>query len=163
MKKIIFLFFTITLISCGKKNKLEIDTSGVTVNFILDRFDKDFYQSKKSITQLKHSYPFLFPSFVNDSIWMNKRSDADEKELFEETMRVFTNLDKLKLELTALFKHIKYYNPNFKSPRVITMITNIDYDSRVVYKDSLLNENWYMRIVLKSIISIKSINKSYKS
>ena len=32
----------------------------------------------------------------------------------------------------------KYYNSKFKSPKVITMLTNLDYENRVIYADSLL-------------------------
>ena len=37
-----------------------------------------------------------------------------------------------------LFKHVKHYNSKFKEPNVVTMLTNLDYESRVIYTDSLL-------------------------
>ena len=39
---------------------------------------------------------------------------------------------------TSLFKHVKYFNPKFNSPTIITLISNIDYNSRVIFADSLL-------------------------
>ncbi len=138
MRKIIALFLAVILMSCEKENKLEIDVSEVKVSFDVNRFDKDFYQSKKSLNELKSSYPFLFPSFVHDSVWNNKRIDTDELELFEETQKVYNDINEVENQLKTLFQYVKYYNPKFKSPRVITMLTNIDYESRVVYRDSLL-------------------------
>ncbi|WBX76072.1 gliding motility lipoprotein GldB [Tenacibaculum ovolyticum] len=58
--------------------------------------------------------------------------------MYVETQKVYNTLDDLRGELTSFFKHLKYYNPKFKSPKVITMLTNIDYDNRIVYADSLL-------------------------
>ena len=138
MRKIIGLFLTIILMSCGKNRNITTDVSKVKVEFSLDRFDQDFYQSSKSLGVLKNEYPFLFPRSVHDSIWNHKRIDADEVELFEETQKVYSNITDLKEQLTILFKHVKYYNPKFNSPRVISMLTNIDYENRIVYRDSLL-------------------------
>ncbi|CAM1373210.1 gliding motility lipoprotein GldB [Tenacibaculum xiamenense] len=138
MRKIIALFLVIILMSCEKENKLDVDVSKVKVTFELDRFDKDFYESKKGLNELKNLYPFLFPHFVNDSVWNNKRVDSDELELFKETEKIYADINDVENQLRTLFKHIKYYNPKFQSPRVITMLTNIDYENRVVYRDSLL-------------------------
>lgn len=79
----------------------------------------------------------LFPS-QPDSVWVNKINDKDEQELFTETQKVFTDISDEKKQLTSLFKHVTYYNPKFVSPKVITMLTNIDYNNRIVYTDSLL-------------------------
>ena len=37
-----------------------------------------------------------------------------------------------------MFKHIKYYFPKTKIPRVITLTNNVDYQIKTVYSDSLL-------------------------
>ena len=129
------------MVSCKKeeKLKLDVDVSNIKVNVEIDRFDIDFYNtSEKSLEQVKKEYPILFPLNVHDSIWVNKRNDKDEQELFIETQRVYSDINELDLELVSLFKHVKYYNPKFVSPKVITMLTNIDYDNRIVYSDSLL-------------------------
>ena len=138
MQKIIGLFLTIILVSCSKRRKIEANISEVKVNVSLNRFDQDFYQNIKKLEELKSEYPFLFPKSDHDSIWSNKRTNPDELELFEETQKIYSNIEDLKEQLKMLFKYVKFYDPKFNSPRVITMLTNIDYENRVVYKDSLL-------------------------
>ncbi|PKH50517.1 gliding motility lipoprotein GldB [Tenacibaculum sp. Bg11-29] len=126
--------------SCKKEVafNLEVDVSNIKVNTVIDRFDIDFYNTKpENLEKTKKKYLFLFPS-QPDSVWVNKLKNKDEIELYEETQKVYNTLDDLRGELTSFFKHLKYYNPKFKSPRVITMLTNIDYDNRIVYADSLL-------------------------
>ena len=126
--------------SCKKEVafNLDVDVSNIKVSTVIDRFDIDFYNTKpENLEKTKKKYPFLFPS-QPDSIWVNKLNNKDEIELYVETKKVYNTLDDLRGELTSFFKHLKYYNPKFKSPKVITMLTNIDYDNRIVYADSLL-------------------------
>ncbi|WP_271406176.1 gliding motility lipoprotein GldB [Tenacibaculum soleae] len=141
MRKILALCVLVSsLISCQKEKsfKLNIDVSTIKTNVNIDRFDVDFYTTKPNqLNKLKTKYPLLFPK-QPDSVWINKMNDKDERELFTETHKVYGNVGKLTEELTSLFKHVKFYNAKFKSPRVITMLTNIDYDNRIVYADSLL-------------------------
>ena len=138
MRKILALFLAVILVSCVKNDAKKIDVSNTEVTFSLDRFDVDFYDNQNELSKLKQKYPFLFPKTVQDTVWNQKRENKDELELYTETQKVYATIDELHTELTSLFKHIKYYNPKFKSPRTITMLTNIDYENRVVYADSLL-------------------------
>ncbi len=116
-----------------------VDTSHINIRLNLDRFDLDFYNTKeKRLEDLKTTYPFLFPIQIEDSVWINKRKNKDELELYSETQKVYNNLEDVKADLRSLFKHVRYYNKGFMSPKVITMLTNIDHDNRVIYADSLL-------------------------
>ena len=130
--------FIILLGSCQQASKNAIDLSDVDVNVKIERFDVDFYTATKdNFEQVKQTYPMLFPHH-NDSIWFSKISNIDEQQLYIEAQKVFSNTEKLRSDLTSLFKHVKYYQPKFKSPKVITILTNIDYDNRVLLADSLL-------------------------
>ncbi len=138
-KYIYFLCIVILLANCTKENKLDINVSDIKVNTIIKRFDQEFYTSSTSkLPELKEIYPYLFPVQNPDSVWVNKMQDKDEQELFAETQKLYSNLSDEKEQLTDLFKHIKYYYPNFNPPKVITLLTNVDYESRVIYADSLL-------------------------
>ena len=141
-----FLLFLL-LISCKEESKLFVDVSNIEVNFNVNRFDVDFYNSpESSLNEIKQKYPKLFPANVNDSIWSLKRINKDEQELFIETQKLYSNIDELKGELTSLFKHIKYYNPKFDVPNVTTVLSNVDYDYRVIYtpKDLLISLDVYL-------------------
>ena len=139
MRKFLFYFFiSVGLFSCETEPKILVDVSRVSVDFTVDRFDVDFYSSsEESLQSLKKQYPMLFPHNI-DSVWVNKINNKDEKELFVETQKIFNDFSDVEEQLTFLFKHVKYYYPKFIEPRVITMLTNIDYESRVIYTDNLL-------------------------
>jgi len=139
LKYVYLLIAFVSIISCAKKNNLEINVSGIKINTEIKRFDQEFYKSPSSdLDELKTSYPYLFPLQNNDSIWVNKMRDKDEQELFAETQKLYSDFNYQKDRLTDLFKHIKYYFPDFEPPKVITLLSNVDYNNSVVYADSLL-------------------------
>ena len=125
--------------SCSDKKKNEIDISAINIDFSIKRYEVDFYNtSKNKLPLVKKKYPYLFPESFTDSLAIAKISNKDEQELFNETQKLYKELPELENQLSDLFKHIKYYNAKFNAPNVVTMISNIDYDSRVIYADSLL-------------------------
>lgn len=125
--------------SCVPKNQTSIDVSNISVKPTIQRFEVDFYSAtKQHLPKLKQQYPYLFPTAFTDSLSLAKIADPQEQELFAETQKVFSDFSDIEAQLTSLFKHITYYNPRFKAPKVVTLQTNIDYDSRVIYADSLL-------------------------
>ncbi len=140
MRKYFFIFSLFTILfSCNNKQENQIDLSAIKVNFSIDRFDVDFYTTKAdSLFKTKAKYPFFFSKNEPDSIWIKKIKNTDEQELFAETQKIYANIDFLKNDLTQLFKHIKYYNPAFKAPKVITLLSNIDYQNKVLYTGDYL-------------------------
>ena len=135
----VLLIILFLLISCKRNNKNTIDVSGIQVAVEIDRFDQKFYnQDLYSLNVLKNEYPYLFPAQNHDSIWFQKRNDKDETGLFKKADIIFNENSNLENEFESLFKHVKYYFPNFKSPKVVTLISNVDYASKMIYADSLL-------------------------
>ncbi|MFC4267590.1 gliding motility lipoprotein GldB [Polaribacter marinivivus] len=131
---VLCLFF-----SCSDKNETKIDVSEIKVDFSIKRYDVDFYNANaKTLINVKQKYPYLFPNEFTDSLALAKINNKDEQELFAETQKIYDDLLPLKNQLNSLFKHIKYYNSKFKEPDVVTLLSNIDYESRVIYADSLL-------------------------
>ena len=131
---VLCLFF-----SCSDKNKPQIDVSKINVDFSVKRYDIDFYTANsKTLPKVKKEYPYLFPEGFTDSLSLAKINSEEEQELFKETQKVYQDFSNQKQQLSSLFKHIKYYNPKFTPPNVITILTNIDYESKVIYADSLL-------------------------
>lgn len=137
MKKFVLLtIILLAVVSCQNETKKEVDISKIDMKVIIDRFEQKFYTSNaQKLPELKNVYPYLFP-MQNDSIWLNKIKD--EQELFQLSQTVFGDFKKEKSQIQALFKHVKNYHPNFEAPKIITLITNLDYQSKVVYADSLL-------------------------
>jgi gliding motility-associated lipoprotein GldB len=125
--------------ACSTDTISKIDISKVAINFEVKRFDVDFYTlEKEGLQDLKTEYPYFFPREITDSLSLSKIDNKEEQKLFSQTQNIYKDFSPVKKQLIALFKHIKYYNPKFKEPDVVTMLTNIDYSSRVIYADSLL-------------------------
>ncbi|MEJ6674134.1 MAG: gliding motility lipoprotein GldB [Polaribacter sp.] len=137
-----FLVFLIVLFSffgCNTRQVNKADISNIDVSFKVKRFDVDFYNAgPENLQALKIAYPYFFPRTVTDSIALSKMNNKEERELFKETQKVYKDFSPIKDQLTVLLKHLKFYNPTFISPDIVTMLTNIDYNSRVIYADSLL-------------------------
>lgn len=128
-----------TIVSCKEEAKTFVDISNISVNVKIDRFEQQFYTANESnLENLKSEYPYLFPTQNPDSIWLQKINNSEEQLLFKKSQEVFKNFDDEKLQIEELFQHISYYHPTFKSPKIITLITNLDYENKIMYADSLL-------------------------
>lgn len=125
--------------SCTKKEDLRVDVSGIPMEVRVARFEQRFYGSGTGeLQQLKGDYPFLFPESNPDSVWLAKMQDEDEQFLYTETQKLYADFHDETEELRDLFRHIRYYYPKFEPPRVITVLSNVDYENRVILADSLL-------------------------
>ncbi len=138
MGKYLFILGFI-LMGCSTKEKDTPDLSSVNVQTEVHRFDQAFYNSSAEELQgLKMKYPYLFPVQYADTAWVNKMKDKEELELFAETEKLYHDFKAQEAEISDLFKHIKYYFPGFKEPKVLTVLTNVDQDNKVILADSLL-------------------------
>lgn len=130
---------TLSLMACKQEQDKLVDVSDIETNTEVVRFDQKFYTtSPENLPSLKAELPYLFPEPNPDSIWTSKMKDKDELFLYNSSQKVFGDFAVEENALDDLFKHVKYYYPNFKEPKVITILTNVDYNNRVVYADSLL-------------------------
>lgn len=139
MKKLVLsLLIGATLVSCSKKSQLEKAIEAIPVTLQLDRFDKECYETpEKDFAQLKAKYPYMFTSPTHDSIWFAQKNDTLIAELYTEVQKKFPTTDEVEKELVTLFKHIKYYFPEERLPKVNTVISEVDYNFKTFYSDSL--------------------------
>ncbi len=139
MRNLVIFLFLVSFTACSKKENNKVDVSNVDIETNVIRFDQKFYTTPvEKLGDLKTEFPYLFPQINPDSVWVNKMKNKDELELFAETEKVYNDFTEETKQLSELFKHIKYYYPKFKEPKVITLLSNVDYDSKVVLADSLL-------------------------
>lgn len=142
MKKIIFillLVFQLFFYNCAEEDKTAKEIDKIRVDFQVSRFDQEFANTNAdNLGTLKKEYPFLFPAQYTDSVWIAKTQDTIQLELNEEVQKAFPNFDEETKELGELFKHIKYYYPKFKAPKVITLTSDVAYNNRVILTDSML-------------------------
>lgn len=139
MKKLIILIaLTFAFVCCDKKTKIEKKVAEIPVEIKVERFDKLFFETKpQNLGQLKKQYPFFFPPGNDDSVWLEKMQNPLWRELYTEVQKKYSDFGPVTKELNSLFKHIKYYFPENKTPKVITVISEMDYNNKVIYTDSL--------------------------
>ena len=134
---VILLLFI--LLACSKKGDQQVDLTNIEARTTLIRFDQRFYTAApEDLGKLKSEFPYLFPEPNPDSVWTAKMKDEDELFLYKSVNEQYGDFSNEEKALTDLFRHVKYYYPKFEEPKVITILSNVDYDNKIVYADSLL-------------------------
>ncbi|MCW2120524.1 gliding motility lipoprotein GldB [Flavobacterium sp. 7A] len=127
------------LLSCDKNNKIENNIKDISVIVKTERFDKAFFEaSPDDLGKLKKEYPLFFPIGIDDAIWVEKMENPQWRELYKEVQKKYRNFDVEEKNFEKLFQHIKYYFPETKIPKVVTVISDMDYNNKVIYADSLV-------------------------
>ena len=138
-----FKFFIILLIvffilQC-KKNNVEDEINSIPISINFDRFDKKFYDIDSfKLNDLKKEYSYLFPEKFDDIVWVNRRKDSLQLILKNAIEKKIENFDFIEDEINYLFKHVKYYFPKTNIPKIVTLINNVDYQSKIIYLDTLV-------------------------
>ncbi|HET8735605.1 MAG TPA: gliding motility lipoprotein GldB [Pricia sp.] len=129
-----------TLLSgCSDSEKVADEIEKINVDLKISRFDREFAKAEPlDIPILKKAYPYLFPAQYTDSIWVAKLQDSLQVELLSEVASAFPDFSEEEQDLELLFKHIKYYFPDYRVPDVVTLTSDVDYHNRIVMTDSLL-------------------------
>jgi len=124
---------------CSSKSDVEKEIEKIPVDFSIVRFDKEFAKvTPSTLSEIKAKYPAFFPKQFADSVWVSRMNDTIQQELEEEIVKKYPNEDVLEDDLHSLFQHIKFYFPEFKSPKVYTTTSYVDYNNKVFLTDSLL-------------------------
>ena len=140
MKKYLFLVaFCLFILSCDKKSKVESAVTAIPLEIKVERFDKIFFETPpQDLEKVKKQFPFFFPPGNDNSVWLEKMQDPLWRELYTEVQKKYGDFKPVKMELETLFKHVKYYFPKTKTPKVITVISEMDYKNKAIYADSLV-------------------------
>lgn len=168
--------------SCDKKSKVEKEVEKIPVRLEVERFDKLFFETPpEDLAKLKKQFPFFFPAGNDDKVWLEKMQNPLWRELYTEVQKKYGNFEPVQKELETLFKHIKYNFPKTQTPRVITVISEMDYNNKVIYADSLLiislelylgkehkfyqfpnylKQNFEQRQMMPDVVSSFSVNKT---
>jgi gliding motility-associated lipoprotein GldB len=140
MRRILFIITILfAFVACDKKTKVEKAVEKIPVELKVERFDKLFFEtSPKDLNKLKKEFPFFFPKGTPDSVWLEKMQNPQWRELYTEVQKKYSNFEPVKKDLNTLFQHLKYYFPETKTPKIITVISEMDYNNKVIYADSLV-------------------------
>lgn len=140
LNRLLYLFvILIVIISCKKDDKLEKEIASIGTEVEVERFDKLFAKSSASdLKKLQTAYPFMFSKKYSDTFWIDKMNDTLQKQLFFEVEKAFPKMDDTKQEIESLFNHLKYHFPRFKTPRIITTTSDVDYRNKVIVTDTIV-------------------------
>ncbi|MBP8959823.1 MAG: hypothetical protein KBG40_05290 [Bacteroidales bacterium] len=140
------------LLSC-KRNPYKVNISGISLEVHIKRLEKDLFsidplKIPDAIQTFKQKYgDFLkyFGYVINigepdDSTWTGGLirfcTDRLNNEVFNETMKVFPDVQFIEEELSLAFRYYKYYFPSKPVPAVFTCITG--FNSSIIVGDSIL-------------------------
>jgi len=138
-KNLLLVMLTLLFLSCDKKSETEKAVEEIPVEIEVDRFDKAFFETAPNdLPKLKSQYPFFFPAGNDDQVWLEKMQNPQWRELYGEVQKKYADFESEKEEIETLFKHIKFYFPQTKTPKVYTVIAEMDYQNKVLYADNTL-------------------------
>jgi gliding motility-associated lipoprotein GldB len=133
------IVFCLLFWSCDNKTKIEKTIEETPVEVKVERFDKIFFETPpKDLAKVKKQFPYFFSPQINDTVWINKMQAPIWREVYAEVQKKYSNIEGVKNEFETLFKHIKYYFPETKKPKVITLISDMDPSNKAIYADSLV-------------------------
>ncbi len=139
----------VVLCSCGlHKNRLTIDVSDIPVpEMKIHRYDLDLFKVKTidlgpGLKAIQKDYPFFLGTNLDDPSNLSSMKDylEDPRNIdFQQAVaKQYTDLSGIEKDLTMAFRHIKYYFPQIRIPRVYTYISGGDYENPVRLADSVL-------------------------
>jgi len=129
----------ICVFSCQNSSKIEREISEINLDLTIERFDQMFASSGSSeLPALKRDYPFLFSKRYADTVWINRMSDPIQQLQNKAVDSVFQNFSRTESEIFDFYQHLKYYYKGLKTPRLITVLSDVDYRNKVVVTDSIV-------------------------
>lgn len=140
MNKYIVCFMAFVLLaSCGKKNETEEKIAETQIPKVeVKRFDQRFFEANpKDLPHLKEEFEYLFPLGDSDAVWIEKMQDPFNRKLYDEVQKKYPKSDGLEEDLEDLFRHIKYYYPDFRVPEVVTLSSD-DIETKIIYTGDML-------------------------
>ncbi len=112
------LGLVLALNSCRKEaqNPWNIEVKTPAEKVEITDISKAFYNHDLPLEQFSKEFPW-FQGTVSDTDFVKRRADEGEKKIYQEAIAKIDQ-KKLQTDLHDLFSHIKYYFPEFKSPKV---------------------------------------------
>lgn len=129
----------ITLLACTSTSKKEQEIKEIKINTAFALFHTAlFTAADHDLPKLKSEYPYMFPNHMPNDLVLERMKDTSQQFLYKEVRKVYGDFKPQQKEIEDLFKHIKYYFNDFKIPTVVTDITGVSYQDKVLYSDTLL-------------------------
>jgi hypothetical protein len=157
MQKLVFIIFISTIILACKNGKKLPNVSNIKVNATIHRFDEAFFDEKISIAQklpkLQKEYGrildyFMFNATITDRVQMGMNMDAVieeftkiHKPLYDTAQLMYKDLGFAEKEIAKGFQYYKYYFPNFKEPKMFSIVDGFYPDDPSTFFGALYNND----------------------
>ncbi|UCS94388.1 gliding motility lipoprotein GldB [Echinicola marina] len=145
MKKnpLLFLALLIVLFSCKKESQnceISEEVQAVQVDLKIERLEDLLFEAKGQgdISYFLESHPDFSAKYLQEDLYPSKEAlistlieipnDTLMQELYEEVTAEFPSIRQVEQDLETAFKHIKYFYPSFKVPKVYTFVSGFTSD-----------------------------------
>ncbi|HEY1010487.1 MAG TPA: gliding motility lipoprotein GldB [Daejeonella sp.] len=137
-----YLFFFICFLALSCNNKKGPDVSQIKVEISVERFDRELNtvntsNIKEKTDELRKKYTWFYDDYMEQMLGVGSPSSGpsylnslapvlqnpDYLELRSSAEKVFPDFGFHEQDLTEAFKHVRYYYPKQKIPRLITFIS----------------------------------------
>ena len=108
-----------------------------TQSYELIRFESIFFDAHPdSLAEVERRFPYFFPKNYPFSVWINRRTDSLQLELYEQTKSI-SNSD-IHNHLRPFIEGLPRVFENASVPKkVITVTSDVDYNNKVIINDSI--------------------------
>jgi len=135
MKNVVPVLFTFILFTACTSGDKGPDVSHIKVEVPVERFDRDFFSMdtigiEKGLSALSAKYPSLFPIFINNILGLRDTARDSGVIMFirqnnfiaDAANKEFENINDIKSDFERSFRYVKYYFPDYKVPKLITIV-----------------------------------------
>ena len=135
MRITILLVLIVGILPSCSDDKNVPDVSAIKVDVTIERFDRDFFSIDtnalgKGLRDLEAKYPSLYPIFVNNILGLTdsirdkevKRFLGQNHFIAAAAEKQFANTDEIKKDFDQAFRFVKYYFPDYRVPKVVTIV-----------------------------------------
>ncbi len=141
----LFPFLIIIYIASCSNDKNKPDVSDIKIDLQVQRFEKDFFKIdtnniSSELARLQKAYSTFLPiymQYVLGLAWPQVNNDSTtEKQvkffidqsrfLIDSTQKKYWDFDDIEKDFSIAFKYVKYYYPDYKVPKIITLVGPVD-------------------------------------
>jgi gliding motility-associated lipoprotein GldB len=145
------LFFLLALVFTGCKSENcgdEQDISDINLSVKIESLENELFQmtDTSQLNLFLEKHPIIAREFFSDLSYPSKAVMLDEvykliknpftDTLYQQVKAIYGNGEVIQEQFTDAFKRIKYYYPEFKTPKIQTVVTGFGND--VYLSDSLI-------------------------
>lgn len=146
---VLSLLVILFLTGCtGDRDRLQVDVSRIVMPPVkIHRYDLELFAVNKDqlpaeLERLRPEYRFFLDTDLKDASKLSAMrqylENPGNQEFFVAVKKRYNDLSRIEMQLSDAFRHMAWYIPEFKPPRVYAYISGGDYDFPVQFADSVL-------------------------